>query len=129
MTNPLTDVRQALADALEVEGIRVLREIPQTYTPPLCWIEPRAPYREPGQTFGLKRVHLAVVCLSGSGTNAAALEAAEQMASDVADAIEALDSFRLDAAEEISPPGIYVSAQGQSYVGTPVNVIAEYARA
>jgi hypothetical protein len=128
MTNSLTDVREALAEALTTAGFRSTAEVPQTFSPPLCWVAPRAPYRRPGQTFGLKRVSLAVVCLAAQGTNAVALEQVDQLASDVADAIEAMAGFRLDA-EEIDAPQLFPSAQGQEYLGAVVNVICDVARA
>lgn len=123
----LTDVREALKTVVEASGRRVALEVPETYSPPLCWIAPRAPYRQQGQTFGLKRVNLAVICLAAVGTNKAALEALDDMASEVADTIEASDTFRLDT-EEIGIPQLYTSAQGQQYLGAPVNVIAEVGR-
>lgn len=127
MSNDLTDVRAALATALADAGFRAVSEVPQTFSPPLCWVAPRAPYRTPGKTFGLKRVNLAVVCLAAQGTNAKALEDVDQLASDVADAINAMSDFRLDA-EEIDAPQLFPSAQGQEYLGAVVNVWCEVAR-
>ena len=127
MTNTLTDVRATLATALTTAGFRSVSEVPQTFTPPLCWVAPRAPYRKSGQTFGTKRVSLAVVCLAAQGTNAAALEAVDQLATDVADAIDAMAGFRLDA-EEIDAPQMFPSAQGQEYLGAVVNVIVDVGR-
>jgi hypothetical protein len=127
MSNALTDVRTALAQALTTAGFRSTAEVPQMFTPPLCWVAPRAPYRQPGQTFGRKRVLVGVVCLAAQGTNAVALEAVDQLASDVADAIEAMSGFRLDS-EEIDAPQLFPSAQGQEYLGAVVNVVVEVAR-
>lgn len=127
MSNPLTDVRDALATALTTAGFRSTSEVPQTFSPPLCWVAPRAPYRRPGQMFGLKRISLAVVCLASQGTNAKALEDVDQLASDVADAIDAMDGFRLDG-EEIDAPQLFPSAQGQEYLGAVVNVVVDVAR-
>lgn len=128
MSNDLTDVREALATALTTAGFRSTAEVPQTFTPPLCWVAPRAPYRTPGQTFGRKRIRLAVVCLAAQGTNAVALAAVDDLASSVADAIDAMSDFRLDS-EEIDAPQLFPSAQGQEYLGAVVNVIVEVARA
>jgi len=128
MSNALTDVREALAEALTDANFRASAEVPQTFTPPLCWVAPRAPYRRPGQTFGRKKVNLAVVCIAAQGTNSVALAAAEQLASDVADAVEAMEGFRLDS-EEIDAPQLFPSAQGQEYLGAVVNVWCEVARA
>lgn len=127
MSNALTDVRAALAQALTTAGFRSTAEVPQTFSPPLCWVAPRAPYRTPGQTFARKRVRLAVVCLAAQGTNAASLEEVDALASAVADAIDAMSDFRLDA-EEIDAPQLFPSAQGQEYLGAVVNVIVEVAR-
>jgi hypothetical protein len=127
VSNSLTDVREALAAALTTAGFRSTAEVPQTFSPPLCWVAPRAPYRKAGQTFGLKRISLAVVCLASTGTNAVALEAVDQLASDVADAVEAMTGFRLDS-EEIDAPQLFPSAQGQEYLGAVVNVLVEVAR-
>lgn len=123
----LTDAREALKTVVEGAGFRVALEVPETYSPPLCWIAPRTPYRQSGQTFGRKKVSLAVICLAAAGTNATALAAVDDMTSEVADAIEASDAFRLDS-EEIGVPQLYASAQGQQYLGAAVNVIAEVAR-
>jgi hypothetical protein len=127
MTNALTDVRTALSQALTTAGFRSTAEVPQTFTPPLCWVAPRAPYRQPGQTFGRKRIFLAVVCLAAQGTNAKSLEAVDELASSVADAIDAMAEFRLDT-EEIDAPQLFPSAQGQEYLGAVVNVVVEVAR-
>jgi len=127
MSNALTDVRQSLAEALSDANFRATAEVPQTFSPPLCWVAPRAPYRRPGQTFGRKKVNLAVVCIAAQGTNAKALADVDQLASDVADAIEAMDGFRLDS-EEIDAPQLFPSAQGQEYLGAVVNVWCEVAR-
>lgn len=129
MSNALTEARSALADLIDESGIRVVPEVPQTFSPPLCWVLPRAPYRYPGQTFGRKSVNLAVMCMAAQGTNAVALEAVENMSSQVADLIDASGSFRLDPEEEIGAPTLYTSAQGQDYLVTSVNVIAEVERA
>jgi hypothetical protein len=127
MTNALTDVRQALAQALTTGGFRSTAEVPQTFTPPLCWVAPRAPYRQPAKVFGRKKVLLAVVCLAAQGTNATSLEAVDELASAVADFIDASASFRLDS-EEIDAPQLFPSAQGQEYLGAVVNVWCEVAR-
>lgn len=128
MTNPITDARTSLADSLNTGGFRTTTEVPQTFSPPLCWVAPRAPYRQPGQTFARKRVYLSVVCLAAAGTNAEALAAVDQLATDVADLVETLDGFRLDPNEEIGVPQLYSSAQNQQYLGAAVQVIAEVSR-
>jgi len=129
MSNALTVARTALSEALGDAGFRVVPEIPPTYSPPLCWVTSRPPYRQPGQTFASKRVALAVVCVAAQGTNSAAMEAVDELVSSVADVIDSLDSFRLDAEEEISPHARYSSAQGQDFLGASVNVTTEVARA
>jgi hypothetical protein len=127
MSNALTDVREALAQALTTAGFRAVSEVPQTFSPPLCWVAPRAPYRKPGQTFGTKRISLAVVCLAAQGTNSAALAAVDDLASSVADTIDAMAGFRLDS-EEIDAPQLFPSAQGAEYLGAVVNVLVEVSR-
>jgi len=127
MTNSLTSVREALATALTTAGFRSTAEVPQTFTPPLCWVAPRAPYRSAGQTFGRKRVRLAVVCLAAQGTNAVSLAAVDALASSVADAIDDMTAYRLDG-DEIDATQLFPSAQGQEYLGAVVNVICEVAR-
>lgn len=124
----LTDAREGLKDVVEDAGFRVSMEVPETFSPPLCWIAPRAPYRQAGRSFGRKKVSLSVVCLAAAGTNATALASVDDLASQVADAIEASDTFRLDT-EEIGVPQLYTSAQGQQYLGAVVNVVCEAARA
>lgn len=127
MSNSLTAVRQELAQALANAGFRTDSEVPQTFSPPLCWVAPRQPYRQPGQTFGRKRISIAVVCLAANGTNATAFEQAEELASSVADAIDAMSNFRLES-EEIDAPQLFPGAQGQEYLGAVVNVWTEVAR-
>lgn len=128
MTNALTVARTELSQALTDAGYRVVPEIPPTYSPPLCWVTSRAPYRQPGQTFASKRVSLAVVCVAAQGTNSQAMEAVDDLTSNVADLIDSLDGFRLDGEEEISPHARYSSAQGQDFLGASVNVTTEVAR-
>jgi len=129
MANPLTDARAELAKALSDAGYRTTTEVPQTFTPPLCWVAPRDPYRQPGQTFSRKRVLLAVVCLAEHGTNSTALEKVDELATSVADLIDGMDNFRLDAAGEIDAPQMFPTAQGQDFLGAVVNVWCEVERA
>lgn len=128
MSNALTAARDALSEALKDAGYRVVPEIPQTYSPPLCWVSPRQPYRQPGQTFASKRVSLAVICVAAQGTNAKALESVDELTSEVADLIDSLDEFRLDV-EEIDVPQLYPSSNGQDFLGAAVNVTTDVARA
>ena len=127
MSNALTDARLTLAQLLADNDFRVSPEVPQTFSPPLCWITARVPYRQPGQTFGRKKVSLAIVCLAAAGTNSTAMAAVDDMTSSVADLIETSDVFRLDS-EEIGIPQLYTSAQGQEYLGAAVNVLVEVDR-
>ena len=129
MSNALTYARQSLAQMLTDNDFRTSPEAPQTFSPPLCWVAPRSPYRQPGQSFARKKIALSVICLAAAGTNQTVLEAVDEMTSGVADLIDASDGFRLDAAEEIGVPEFYSSAQGQEYLGAAVNVFIEVDRA
>jgi hypothetical protein len=129
MTNALTTARTGLASLLADAGFTVSSEVPQTFSPPLCWIAPRTPYRQPGQTIGSKKISLAVICLAAQGTNEDALEAVDDMTSSVADTVEASGVvYVLDPSEEIGVPQLYSSAQGQQYLGAAVNVLVRLAR-
>lgn len=128
MSNALTFARQSLADLLTDANFRTSSEVPQTFSPPLSWVAPRAPYRRPGQTFSRKRIALSVICLAAPGTNQTVLEAVDDMTSGIADVIDASDGFRLDPDEEIGVPEYYTSAQGQEFLGAAVNVYVEVDR-
>lgn len=121
----LTDARVALKDLLNtVSGVRAVTVIPQTFTPPICWVAAGAPYRQRAQAFGSKRINLVVVCLGGMSTNDAAEEATEGLAEKVADTVDGSTIFMLDPLAEMDQPRLYPSAQGQQMLGIAVNVIA-----
>lgn len=124
----LTEARQELVDALTDAGFNAVTEVPQTYSPPLCWVAPRQPYRQQGQTVSRKRVSLAVVCIAANATNATALAEVDDFAETVADSIAQMDAYRLDPSEEIDAPQLYPGAQGQQFLGAAVNVITEISR-
>lgn len=124
----ITDVRQELVDALKAAGFRAVTEPPQSFSPPLCWVAPRDPYRRQGQTVGRKRISLAVVCLAANATNSSALAAVDDFSEAVADTIAALDGWALDPTAEIDAPQLWPSAQGQQFLGAAVNVITEITR-
>lgn len=127
MTSPLTQARRTLAAALTSAGIRATAEVPDTFTPPLCWVAPRDPYRGTGQTFSRKRVALAVVCIGGEGASNQAMEMVDQLATDVADTIECMEGYRLDP-NEIDAPQLFPSAQQRQFLGAVVNVWTEVDR-
>lgn len=124
----LTTVRQELADALVAAGFNAVTEVPQTFSPPLCWVAPRTPYRQQGQTVARKRISLAVVCLAANATNATALSSVDDFAETVADTIAEMDGYILDPAGEIDAPELFPTAQGQQFLGAAVNVITEVTR-
>lgn len=128
MPSDLTAVREELASALTEAGFRAVSEVPESFTPPLCWVAPRQPYRQPGKTFGRKRVSLAVVCLASHVLNGAALAEVDDLATNVADAIDAMTNFRLET-DEIDAPQMFPATQNQSFLGAVVNVWTEVARA
>lgn len=122
MSTDLTDARTALASLLNtVSGVRAVTVVPQTFTPPICWVAAGSPYRQAGQTFGQKKINLVVVCLGGLSTNDAAEDATEELAEKVADAIDASLSFRLNPNTELDQPRLYPSGQGQQMIGIAVN--------
>lgn len=126
----LTEAREALTDLLnDVDGVRAVSVIPQTFTPPICWVAAGAPYRQRAQAVGRKRINLVVVCLGGMSTNAAAEEATEDLAELVANTIDKSTVFLLDPLAEMDQPRLYPTAQGQQMLGIAVNVICETTRA
>lgn len=122
----LTAARTALATLLNtVNGVRAVTVVPQTFTPPICWVAAGAPFRQRAQAVGKKRIRLVVVCLGGMSTNDASEEATEALAELVADTIDTSLQFMLDPLAEMDQPRLYPAAQGQQMLGIAVNVIAE----
>lgn len=129
MTSDLTAARTQLAALLNaVEGVRAVTVVPQTFTPPICWVAAGTPYRQRAQAVGKKRINLVVVCLGGMSANDAAEEATEDLAELVADTIDASTVFRLDPSTEMDQPRLYPAAQGQSMLGIAVNLFCESTR-
>lgn len=122
----LADARTALAALLNtISGVRAVTVVPQTFTPPICWVAPGSPFRQRAQTVGKKRINLVVVCLGGMSTNDAAEDAAEDLAEKVADKIDTSLVFRLDPDAEVDQTRLYPTAQGQSMLGIAVNLFCE----
>lgn len=129
MTSDLTAARTALAAVLNtVSGVRAVTEVPATFTPPIVWVAPGAPFRQRAQAVGKKRINLVAVCLGGMVTNDATDAATEDLAEKVADKIDTSTVFRLDPIAEMDQPRLYPSAQGQSMLGIAVNVFCEATR-
>lgn len=125
----LTAARETLATLLNtIPGVRAVTVVPQTFTPPICWVAAASPYRQRAQAVGSKRINLAVVCLGGMSTNDAAEAATEDLAELVADTIDKSTVFRLDPLAEMDQPRLYPSAQGQQMLGIAVNVWCEATR-
>lgn len=129
MTSDLTAARTTLADLLNtITGVRAVTVIPQTFTPPICWVAAASPFRQRGQAVGKKRINLVVVCLGGMSTNDAAEAATEDLAELVADTIDKSTVFRLDPSAEMDQPRLYPAAQGQQMLGIAVNLFCESTR-
>lgn len=129
MTADLTTARTGLVTLLNtVSGVRAVADIPQTFTPPICWVAAGAPFRQRAQSVGRKRINLVVVCLGGMSTNDAAEAATEDLAEKVADFIDTQTSYRLDPLVEMDQPRLYPTAQGQQMIGIAVNVMCESTR-
>lgn len=129
MTSDLTAARTALADLLNtVSGVRAVTVVPQTFTPPICWVAAGVPFRQRAQAVGKKRINLVVLCLGGMSTNDASEAAAEDLAELVADTIDQSTVFRLDPLAEMDQPRLYPSAQGQQMLGIAVNLFCESTR-
>lgn len=129
MTSDLTTAREALTNLLNtVSGVRAVSVIPQTFTPPICWVAAGSPYRQRAQAVGRKRIRLVVLCLGGMSTNDAAEKATEDLAELVADTLDKSTTFLLDPLAEMDQPRLYPTAQGQQMLGIAVNVICETTR-
>jgi hypothetical protein len=125
----LTEAREALAELLnDVEGVRAVTVVPQTFTPPVCWVAAGSPFRQRAQAVGKKRINLVVVCLGGMATNDATEAATEDLAELVADTIDKSTVFRLDPLSEMDQPRLYPTAQGQQMLGIAVNLFCESTR-
>lgn len=126
MTSDLTTARDTLKTLLNtVTGIRAVSVVPQTFTPPICWVAAGTPFRQRAQAVGKKRIRLVVLCLGGMSTNDATEAATEDLAELVADTIDHSTTFMLDPLAEMDQPRLYPSAQGQQMLGIAVNVICE----
>lgn len=129
MTSDLTTAREALATLLNtITDVRAVTVVPQTFTPPICWVAAGTPFRQRAQAVGKKRINLVVLCLGGMSTNDAAEAATEDLAELVADTIDKSLVFRLDPTAEMDQPRLYPSAQGQQMLGIAVNVWCESTR-
>lgn len=129
MTSDLTAARTALTELLNgVSGVRAVTVVPQTFTPPICWVAAGVPFRQRAQAVGKKRINLVVLCLGGMSTNDAAEAAAEDLAELVADTIDKSTVFRLDPVAEMDQPRLYPSAQGAQMLGIAVNLFCESTR-
>lgn len=128
MTSDLTDAREALATMLTTAGIRAVAVMPQTFTPPICWVAAGSPFRQRAQAVGRKRINLVVLCLGGLSTNDATEAATEDLAELVADTVDTSLTFRLDPVAELDQPRLYPTAQGQQMLGIAVNVFCEATR-
>lgn len=129
MSSDLQAAREALATLLNtVTGVRAVTVIPQTFTPPICWVAAGSPYRQRAQAVGRKRIRLTVICLGGMSTNSATEAATEALAEKVADKIDTSTKFLLDPLAEMDQPRLYPASQGQQMLGIAVNVICESTR-
>lgn len=125
----LNDARDTLAALLNtIPDVRAVTVVPQTFTPPICWVASGSPFRQRAQAVGKKRINLVVVCLGGMSTNDAAEAATEALAEKVADMIDTSTVFRLDPIAEVDQVRLYPSAQGQQMLGIAVNVFCEATR-
>lgn len=129
MTSDLTAARTALAALLNtIPNVRAVTEVPSTFTPPIVWVAPGAPFRQRAQAVGKKRINLVAVCLGGMATNDATDAATEELAEWVADKIDTSTTFRLDPLAEMDQPRLYPTAQGQQMLGIAVNLMCESVR-
>lgn len=129
MSSDLQDARVALAEILnELDGVRAVTIVPQTFTPPICWVAPGAPYRQRAQAVGSKRINMVVVCIGGMATNDATEEATEELAEKVANEIDTNTRFKLDPLGEMDQPRLYPTANGQQMLGIAVNLFLEIPR-
>lgn len=125
----LTDARDALETLLNtVPGVRAVTVVPQTFTPPICWVAAGTPYRQRAQAVGKKRINLVVVCLGGMSTNDATEAATEDLAELVADTIDKSLIFRLDPVAEMDQPRLYPGPTNQQLLGIAVNCFCEATR-
>jgi hypothetical protein len=130
MTSKLESKRNDLAELLNAgDAVRAVTVIPQTFTPPICWVAAGSPYRQRAQAVGKKRVNLVVVCLGGLSTNDATESVTEKLAETVATIVDGSLDFALDPVAEMDQPRLYPTAQGHQMLGIAVNVWCEVDRA
>lgn len=111
-----------------VEGVRATANIPQTFSPPICFVMAGVPYRQRAQAVGRKRIRLTVVCLGGASTNDETEAVTEELAEKVAAEIDKSTTFMLDPVAEMDQPRLYPGPTNQQFLGIAVNVICETTR-
>lgn len=125
----LTTARTGLTTLLNtISGVRAVKVVPQTFTPPIVWVATASPFRQRAQAVGKKRINLVAVCLGGMSTNDAAEDAACDLAELVADAVDTSLVYHLDPNAEVDQTRLYPTAQGQSMLGIAVNIWCESTR-
>jgi hypothetical protein len=88
--NPLTESREALADALAGVGCTIYGAPPEVITPPAAVILPGGTWWEQATLGSVRVTWLVSLMATQNGTNAAALERLEQLLWDATSALEAV---------------------------------------
>lgn len=120
MTNPITDVRTEVAEALTAAGLTAYDYVVETFTPPACIVLPDSPYI--GAPVGSNpfrkpySVNLQVLVIGSKGTNKKTATQIDQM---LTQAINALDED-WEVKEVLAPQE--VSLKGVTYLGSLVTL-------
>lgn len=114
-----------LAETLDARGFRATAEVPQTFSPPLCYVAFVG--AAAGQTFAEWRVEMVVWCLAGYGTNSQVTTDALDLAQQVAALVDDLPGYRLDG-QFVGQLQALPMPQGQDCIAAPVSVVTKVPR-
>jgi hypothetical protein len=117
LSNPLTDLRAEVKDALSEAGINAVEYVKENLVPPVAVVVPADPYVrfETGSRFGQYTVSIQVLLIAGKGTNSAV---AEKIDSTIVDVLDALQDWDIS---EVTPP-MQLNLKGIAYTGAVVTL-------
>lgn len=128
MSNPLSDVRAAIADALTAAGLQAYKTVPDRAVPPLVYVAPGNPYVSyEGATFNGQIVRCYLVPIAARGTNDVNAEQLDELVLQVLDAVRAAPELAEFTLGDVGQPG-QVPINGQSHLGVDIEIQTEIHR-
>lgn len=116
MTNTLRAVRNEASFLLTAAGVTTYEFVPPRAVPPAAVIEAGSPYMEQGETFTDFLVRINVVLLASTATNEEATNELDQL---LCDAIDALETFDVEAVDQPST----FDMNGNQYLGVRIRLV------